>query len=852
MTDTRDVQVLTDPVASYACPGCGATLPFAGLKPFTPFTCSACGLEMQVPARLGNFVLLELLGAGGMGGTYRAHDEALNRDVAIKVMRKSLGDDPAFLETFRREAQSAARLNHPNVVQIHSFGEVKGQPYIVMELIGGGSLDKLIGSGEPLDQSLVVRIGVEIASALQHGYQSQLVHGDIKPENIMLDEKGAAKLVDFGIAQMAGRDSGEVWGTPYYVAPEKVRRQRADCRADIYSLGGTLYHALAAKPPFDGPDATAVVKARFLGPAQPLREIRPDIDPEVEALIARMLQIEPPMRHPTYESLLGDMRRYLDRAGPAASATKKLLIVRKKGGTPTAKTQNVTKTTTSVAGSAPAAVPPPAKPGKLVIQAGMASTLRTGPSESAAAPAPEAAGGGGRRVWIALLAVALLGGAAFGGWYLWKHRQPAEKPGPAAPAPSQEARAAAQKRILRCEQDAQSAATNLTAMAEEGGRIVRQAADAVAGVLGEEARQQLTPARPAEAPPAAAATNAPPAETPAAPPPAAEAEPSGLPAAGLKVRAMHRAWYRLEAIAAQASAESRTVLAEGEAASASTNAPDVLAQVADALAVRVAPLLGGPLPEEAGRTLKALQRDLGDVTNQVAALVAERARQEQERLKQEAERQRLLAQQKAEEERKAKIAAEVAGVQEKERALAETLHQREFGDARRQLRSLAVDLKYEEGRKALDLALERVKALEDLRDFLAAHVPGFEHPTEGWRIEKADRNGVTVKNRGQLKDMTWTELGDLRTIMFLRVFLMDEAHAGDLKLREHVRQLIGAALYMRLFVPDDPRAQELAGKMLEKAVSLLPDAKIDIDRLVPGGIQAAEKPADAPAAAAAP
>ena len=111
---------------------------------------------------------------------------------------------------------------------------------------------------------------------------------------------------------------------------------------------------------------------------------------------------------------------------------------------------------------------------------------------------------------------------------------------------------------------------------------------------------------------------------------------------------------------------------------------------------------------------------------------------------------------------------------------------------------------------------------------------------------------MTVKNRGQLKDMTWTELGDLRTIMFLRVFLMDEAHAGDLKLREHVRQLIGAALYMRLFVPDDPRAQELAGKMLEKAVSLLPDAKIDIDRLVPGGIQAAEKPADAPAAAAAP
>jgi len=320
MTEARDLQVLTDPIGVFSCMGCGVKLDLTGRAAFSTVRCPACRVEMQVPARMGGFILAELLGAGGMGSAYRARDESLNRDAAIKIMRKSFGDDPKFVETFRREAQTAAKLNHPNVVQIYSFGEFKGQPFIVMELVTGGSLDRLIATGEPLDQALVMRIGMEITSALQSGYQMQLVHGDIKPENILLDEQGAGKLVDFGIAQLAGvgGDSKEVWGTPYYVAPEKVRRQRTDCRADIYSLGGTLFHALAGKPPFDGPDATAVVKARFLHPAPPLRELRPDIDPEIEAIVARMLQVEPSMRYPTYESLLGDMRRFLERAGPSA------------------------------------------------------------------------------------------------------------------------------------------------------------------------------------------------------------------------------------------------------------------------------------------------------------------------------------------------------------------------------------------------------------------------------------------------------------------------------------------------------------------------------------------------------
>jgi len=271
-----------------------------------------------------------------MGSAYRARDVSLNRDVAIKVMRKSYGDDPAFVDAFRHEAQATAVLNHPNVVQIYSFGSAHGQPFLVMELVRGGSLHEMIMRGVKLDQSTVMRIAGDVATGLQHGYQFHLVHGDIKPENILLDVKGTAKIVDFGIAQLAGRNATEVWGTPYYVAPETVRRQRTDCRADIYSLGGTIFHALAGKPPFDGEDTTAVVKARFMTPAPPLRELRPDIDPEIETIVARMLQVDPVMRYPTYESLLGDIHHYLDRVkASAGNARKTGKIVIRAGATST-------------------------------------------------------------------------------------------------------------------------------------------------------------------------------------------------------------------------------------------------------------------------------------------------------------------------------------------------------------------------------------------------------------------------------------------------------------------------------------------------------------------------------------
>ena len=289
---------------------------------------------IKTPADFGHFLLEKELGHGGMGGVYLARDKMLDRKVGIKVMLKSLGADPKFVERFQREAQAAARLNHPNIAQIYSFGQEQGMPYIAMELVPGGSLDKEMDANPgTLDVVHVMRVGQQVADALALAAESGLVHGDVKPENVLFDTDGNAKLVDFGLAAMQG-DSDEIWGTPYYISPEKVRRQKIDYRADIYSLGGTLYHVLTGVPPFDGPDPTAVVKARFEGPPKKPSEIRSDIPPEVDAIIMRMLELEPSMRYPTYQSLLGDFKRYLAKAGPSKTSKTSGPKIKFRGGKP--------------------------------------------------------------------------------------------------------------------------------------------------------------------------------------------------------------------------------------------------------------------------------------------------------------------------------------------------------------------------------------------------------------------------------------------------------------------------------------------------------------------------------------
>ena len=283
----------------------------------------------------GNFLLERELGKGGMGGVYMGRDKMLDRPVAVKVMLKEYGADAQFVERFKKEAQAAARLIHPNIAQIYSYGIADEMPYIAMELVAGGSLDSIMrNSGGSSDVARIMKIGEQVAQALRCAADQGLVHGDVKPENILLDANGNAKLVDFGLAAMQ-HNTDEIWGTPYYIAPEKVRKEVVDYRADMYSLGGTVYHALCGIPPFDGEDASAVVRKRFdYLPRRP-SEIRPELTPQIDALVMKMLAFDPADRYPTFEALLADWSAVLTMgisasqvlnpipsAAPAASAAK--------------------------------------------------------------------------------------------------------------------------------------------------------------------------------------------------------------------------------------------------------------------------------------------------------------------------------------------------------------------------------------------------------------------------------------------------------------------------------------------------------------------------------------------------
>ncbi len=317
------ISQIAERVSVTECVKCKAALDVSDQPFFTPIECPQCHARQFVPARLGNFLLLELLGKGGMAGVYRAYDETLGRQVAIKVMRRELGEDPKFIETFLREARAAAQLNHRNIVSIHAVGEEKGQPFIVMELLDGGRFDLMIAEKKVVDEVRALEVALDVAEGLKAANDIGLVHGDIKPANILFDRSGTAKVADFGLARFQTRkktSQGEIWGTPYYIAPEKVRSQREDHRSDIYSLGATLYHALGGKPPFEGDTATDVVLARLEEPAIRLSDIRPDIHPKTAAVIARMLEPDPQMRYPTYASLISDLRATLRelRLGPAA------------------------------------------------------------------------------------------------------------------------------------------------------------------------------------------------------------------------------------------------------------------------------------------------------------------------------------------------------------------------------------------------------------------------------------------------------------------------------------------------------------------------------------------------------
>lgn len=293
------------------CPGCDAKTFIPGdLPPLASEPCKKCGHPIMMPLLLRQFELRSKIASGGMGTVYRAWDTTLERLVAVKLMKKELIEDPKALESFYREARACARLNHTNIVHIYTFDEWEGERYLVMELADQGSLDARIEKLHRLEELQVLDVGIKIASALDMALKYDLLHRDIKPGNILFNADHEPKLVDFGLARKADaeQEMEEItWGTPYYVAPEKIKREPETFLSDMYSLGATLYHAITGHVPFDAPTVEEVVVAQVQTALTPPNLVVPEITQAASDALVRALAKNPAERFLSYDEFIMEL-----------------------------------------------------------------------------------------------------------------------------------------------------------------------------------------------------------------------------------------------------------------------------------------------------------------------------------------------------------------------------------------------------------------------------------------------------------------------------------------------------------------------------------------------------------------
>jgi len=296
------------PLKMVTCPGCEAKVFIQGdLPPLSTEPCKRCGHPIMMPMQLRQFELRSKIASGGHGKVYRAFDNVLQRLVAIKLMRRELENDPAALESFIREARACASLNHTNIIHIYSFDELESQKYLVMELADRGSLDTRIEKQQRLSELDVLDIGIKIASALDLALKHNLLHRDIKPGNILFNADNEPKLIDFGLARSveAEPESATVTeGTPYYVAPEKIKREKETALSDMYSLACTLYHSLTGHVPFEAPTVEELVAAHVHTPVTPPNLVVPEISQPTSDALLRAMAKNPSDRFLSYDELM--------------------------------------------------------------------------------------------------------------------------------------------------------------------------------------------------------------------------------------------------------------------------------------------------------------------------------------------------------------------------------------------------------------------------------------------------------------------------------------------------------------------------------------------------------------------
>jgi len=271
--------------------------------------------------------VVEALGSGGMADVCLARDIILDRDVALKVMAPHCAGDEEFVERFKREARSAAALSHPNIVPVYDQGCAEdGEYYIAMEYLPGGTLKERIEERGKLDHRASVGVAIEVAEALEEAHGHGLVHRDIKPQNVLVTERGDVKVADFSIARLAASNTlsqtGAVLGTASYMSPEQAMGEGAAPRSDLYSLGVVLYEMLTGEPPFVADNPISVSTKHVNEMPVPPRTMNPDVPEGTNALVMRLLAKDPEHRHANAAELIEDLERARDGLPPAKGRVK--------------------------------------------------------------------------------------------------------------------------------------------------------------------------------------------------------------------------------------------------------------------------------------------------------------------------------------------------------------------------------------------------------------------------------------------------------------------------------------------------------------------------------------------------
>ncbi|HLY25549.1 MAG TPA: bifunctional serine/threonine-protein kinase/ABC transporter substrate-binding protein, partial [Aggregatilineales bacterium] len=295
--------------------------------------------------KIGQYEILELIGQGGMGVVYRAHQGSMKRDVAMKIVSALLSTDPNFMQRFSREVELIAQLEHSHIVPVYEHGTTDdGMTYLTMRYFKGGTLVNYMSKSSGMTLSDANRILQQVASALNYAHGRGIIHRDIKPSNILMDEEGHAYLGDFGLARLVDpeqaktlTDNQTFLGTPTYTAPEQIQAGKSDDRSDIYSLGVVLYEMLSGRPPFVGDSTFAIMRGHLEEPPPPLSRFRPDLSPQTIAVVEKALHKNPVDRYQRVAQMADDFNEAianevstirLDRANMSAVAMPTTQVVR--------------------------------------------------------------------------------------------------------------------------------------------------------------------------------------------------------------------------------------------------------------------------------------------------------------------------------------------------------------------------------------------------------------------------------------------------------------------------------------------------------------------------------------------